>query len=164
MVKIVIGMTIYKGLKLKSFKVLSYKRWVIITIDTYFIQREGKMKTLLMVLFAGIFCCLAMPVGSFGDVTEKATHEAYIDGVTGHRYVKMDDVAYKEFNKKGEFFRIVPADQPHLTNRRYVRPLAEDCYLLYSKVEGKDSKSMVLKAEKAHPKGWTLEKALVSLK
>ncbi|MEA2060864.1 MAG: hypothetical protein U9P10_10240 [Thermodesulfobacteriota bacterium] len=74
------------------------------------------------------------------------------------------DNTYSEFTRKGEFFKKISPDQPHLTQNRYVMPVPENCYLCYSKNKYlENTASMVLKSSQSHPEGWYLENVLVSL-
>lgn len=120
----------------------------------------------ILLIFSLTLSCWASDDSRQKGVTaiQAASENAYIDRITGHRYFKTNDGTYKEFNKKGEFFRIVPADLPHLTNQTYVYPIVKGCYLLYTRTEDNCKKQIALPADKTHPKGWKLEQALVSLK
>ncbi len=100
--------------------------------------------------------------GSSSALRLEATADQYFDKITKHRYVKNIDGTYGEYNKKGEYFRTVPADLPHLVKSRYVIPITDACYLLYSKKNHLEPKGCIaLRAGEAHPDGCYLEKALV---
>lgn len=88
----------------------------------------------------------------------------YLDRVTGHRYMKNPDGTYTEYNRKGEFFRIVPADQPHLAMNMDVVPITDVCYLLYGRNACNSSgRILALSPGEAHPEGWYLKNAVVSI-
>ena len=103
--------------------------------------------------------------GSSSALRLEATADQYFDKITKHRYVKNIDGTYGEYNKKGEYFRTVPADMPHLAKSRYVIPITDFCYLLYSKKNHLEPKRCIaLRAGEPHPDGCYLEKALVAVK
>ncbi|MFO7884318.1 MAG: hypothetical protein R6U68_05805 [Desulfobacteraceae bacterium] len=94
----------------------------------------------------------------------EAVAPMYVDLITKHKYVRNADNTYSEFTRKGEFFKKISPDQPHLAQNRYVVPVPENCYLCYSKNKYlENTASMVLKSSQSHPEGWYLENVLVSL-
>ena len=97
------------------------------------------------------------------EVEKQTTPDMYIDLVTMHRYVKNNDGNYSEYNRRGEFFKTVPADLPLLTSKNHVIPIKNDCYLLYVKQNMlKNYRKKALKRlSESHPEGWFLEKVLV---
>jgi len=80
--------------------------------------------------------------------------DGYFDSRTGHRYFRNESGSYDEFNKKGEYFKTVPADLPLLVKSLNIHPIISDSYIIYQrKVDGLNLQ-MVLSADQEHPKNW----------
>ena len=88
---------------------------------------------------------------------------SYYDSLTGHKYLKKDENTFQEFSRKGEYLKLVPSDQPHLAQSRYVHPIVEDGFILYSKNTNGKTSFLVKPKNAPHPKGWYLKNVLVSL-
>jgi hypothetical protein len=132
------------------------------------------MKKSVFLSMTAIFFFVAFP--AWGTDMEKktvqtpgrkiATQNIYVDLVTLHRYIKNPNGTYNQYNRKGDFFQIVSAELPLLTNRSHVIPVKEDCYLLYVKKQLSDKNPLMTlrPAMEFPPEGWFLETVLVDLK
>lgn len=95
---------------------------------------------------------------------QMATAKSYFDVATGHRYVKNADSTYREYTKKGDLFRVsVSPELPLLTTNRHIREIGQDSCLLYQRNINRVTEIMVLPSDQEHPKGWSIERILVSM-
>jgi hypothetical protein len=121
------------------------------------------MKKLQMMIIIALAIGLASSCWG-SDTGPKAVDEAYYDTRTGHKYVKLNENVYIEFDRKGRQFKKVPADLPNLNNRNHVIPIDSRCYMQYSAMRGNQEQQMMLPADKGHPEGWMLEAVFTPVK
>jgi hypothetical protein len=91
------------------------------------------------------------------------THNSpmYYDVKTNHKYIENNDNTYSEFTQKGVLLKIVRTGSRSLTDHPYIRPISNNTILLYKKKNTDGNPNFrVLYADKPHPKGWYLDKAL----
>ncbi len=95
----------------------------------------------------------------------KCVADAYVDTLTGHKYVRQGPNSYAEYTKRGEYLKSVPADLPLLTKSQAVMPIDhQPCYILYEKYQDGRQVYLSLPADEGHPKnGWKTEEVLTSL-
>ena len=94
---------------------------------------------------------------------ENASHDAYFDAFTGHKYIKLDTNTYAEYSQRGLFLKKVPSNLPLLVKSSNIHPIPNDGYILYEKASCGVSEQQFLSKTTDHPKGWTAKKILIAL-
>ncbi len=95
------------------------------------------------------------------ETVKQATACFYFDIATGHKYIQNSDGTYMEFSKKGDLLKNnLPNTMPLLVSGKYIRPLADGCFLLYERYEAGNHIQKVLPADQNHPGGWLAKDVL----
>lgn len=88
----------------------------------------------------------------------------YYDFKTKHKYVENKDDTFSEYSQKGKLLKKIPRNSKVLKDHPYVLPISNDTQLLYTKNNGQGDLNLIVQcADKPHPEGWFLKKALLPI-